>query len=76
MYDYKKHVVEHIQNEQAKEKNQFIMRPSAIATLASLAAVSDAQGLFPDCVHGPLANTTVCNVNASMLARRLLLNDH
>lgn len=40
-----------------------------VPTLATLAAVSEAQGLFPDCVNGPLANTTVCNPNASMRRR-------
>jgi len=46
------------------------MKTSTIVpTLATLAAVSDAQGLFPDCAHGPLANTTVCNPNASMSNR-------
>lgn len=36
------------------------------AVLASLTAVASAQ-LFPDCVNGPLANNSVCDVTKSML---------
>lgn len=37
----------------------------SITALASLTAVASAQ-LFPDCVNGPLANNSVCDVTKSM----------
>jgi len=47
----------------------------AVPVAATLAAVANAQ-LFPDCVHGPLANTTVCDVNASMSPMSSPLSSH
>lgn len=39
------------------------MKTSTILPAAIIAGVAHA-GIFPDCVNGPLANTTVCNPNA------------
>ncbi|KIW84728.1 hypothetical protein Z517_00116 [Fonsecaea pedrosoi CBS 271.37] len=42
---------------------------ATVLGLLALLAVPAAADLFPDCVHGPLANNTVCDTSASVADR-------
>jgi xylan 1,4-beta-xylosidase len=43
------------------------------ALLLSAAGVNGAGHVFPDCVHGPLSNNTVCDTSASTADRAAAL---